>query len=276
MREVLALRSALDRVEIVANESAQQALIANLFARAGSAPVVLDFLNQHAGNMVVANAQFRADFLGADCILRDGIGSRLALSAFGRDAGLNMNGTDLIPKLVRHFSAAYPVAPLLLFGTRQPWLQQGAARLAADHAGPVVLADGFQPPAHYRELAQAHAPSPKLIVLGMGMPRQEQIAQQLQRADIGPALIVCGGAIIDFAAGRVDRAPAWMRAAGLEWLYRLSREPRRLFGRYVIGIPLFLARVVVARRVSRRMPPAPQCASARDAVADACKSGEHR
>ena len=91
-------------------------------------------------------------------------------------------------------------------------------------------------------MAVAH--SPALIVLGMGMPRQEQVARELRATLDHPCLIVCGGAIIDFLGGKTSRAPRWMRGAGLEWLFRLALEPRRLFKRYVIGNPLFIARAL--------------------------------
>src|SRR5690606_40821841 len=77
-----------------------------------------------------------------------------------------------------------------------------------------------------------------IIVLAMGMPKQEQVAVQLRDALNTPALLICGGAILDFAAERFPRAPLWMRRFGLEWLFRLLLEPRRLFKRYALGIPL--------------------------------------
>ena len=52
------------------------------------------------------------------------------------------------------------------------------------------------------------------------------------------------GALFDFLAGGIPRAPAWIRSARLEWAFRLSREPRRLWRRYLTGIPMFLARVM--------------------------------
>jgi N-acetylglucosaminyldiphosphoundecaprenol N-acetyl-beta-D-mannosaminyltransferase len=91
-------------------------------------------------------------------------------------------------------------------------------------------------------LATEHRPS--LIVLGMGMPRQEEIASLLRGVLDHPCTIVCGGAIIDFLGKKTSRAPLWMRRTGLEWLYRLALEPRRLFRRYVIGNPLFLWRAL--------------------------------
>jgi N-acetylglucosaminyldiphosphoundecaprenol N-acetyl-beta-D-mannosaminyltransferase len=64
------------------------------------------------------------------------------------------------------------------------------------------------------------------------------------RAAIGPAVAIGLGASLDFAAGRVRRAPSWMSHAGLEWLFRLWREPRRLAHRYLVRdpqiVPIFL------------------------------------
>ena len=105
-----------------------------------------------------------------------------------------------------------------------------------------ISENGFLDAKTYVALANIHRP--ELIVLGMGMPRQEEMAVIL-RASLGfPCLIVCGGAIIDFLGGKTRRAPMWMRGLGLEWLFRLGLEPRRLFQRYVIGNPLFLARAL--------------------------------
>lgn len=259
MPELSSLVRVIARTRAIATLAERGQLLDSLCNDAQEGATVVDFFNQHAGNLAVSNAQFRADFLAADCVLRDGIGARLAFKLFGRDGGLNMNGTDLIPILIQHFSQRHPDAPLFIFGTDEPWLQRGAARLAVSHQGPLVTADGFRAVEDYQALLCEYAAMPKLVVLGMGMPRQEYVAQQLKSAICGPMLIVCGGAIIDFAAGKVARAPAWIRACGLEWLYRLACEPRRLFNRYVIGIPVFVMRVVLSRLKS------PQLTAATDA-----------
>jgi len=111
----------------------------------------------------------------------------------------------------------------------------------------VILRDGFAPASQYADALAPYKQQAKLIVLAMGMPKQEHVASTLRNADMGPALIVCGGAILDFAADRFPRAPMWMRSSGLEWLFRLVNEPRRLFRRYVIGIPVFLTNVLWSR-----------------------------
>ena len=254
-QDEMPLLAALNAVRIIDSAGQRDELLQSLITAAGTRTLVLDFLNQHAANMLAHDAQFRAYLLASDVLLRDGIGTQIALRTLRRDGGLNMNGTDFIPALVEIFATRFSAdncegSAMIFLGTREPWLHAGAKKLAGDYRGPVVARDGFQSESDYLALVQRYAQHTKLIVLGMGMPRQEAVAHYLRRADIGPALIVCGGAIIDFAAGRVTRAPRWMQATGLEWLYRLALEPRRLFRRYVIGIPVFFA--AVARMLWRQ------------------------
>jgi exopolysaccharide biosynthesis WecB/TagA/CpsF family protein len=96
-----------------------------------------------------------------------------------------------------------------------------------------------------------------LIILGMGMPRQEIVALALRAALHRPCLIVCGGAILDFLGGRVPRAPRLLQGLGLEWAWRLAREPRRLFRRYVLGNPVFIGRALLLALQGVRHPSTP-------------------
>src|SRR5690606_30932026 len=96
MPELSSLVRVIERTRAIATLAERGQLLASLCNDAQERATVVDFFNQHAGNLTVSNAQFRADFLAADCVLRDGIGARLAFKLFGRDGGLNMNGTDLI------------------------------------------------------------------------------------------------------------------------------------------------------------------------------------
>jgi len=132
------------------------------------------------------------------------------------------------------------------WGTQEPYLSQAAQSSEALYGVQVVsVHDGFAGIDTYIDLARQL--QPELIVLGMGMPKQETVAARL--ADIGrPCLIVCGGAILDFMGGKVTRAPNWLRRLGGEWVYRLLREPKRLFVRYVVGNPLFLLRAMMCTK----------------------------
>lgn len=251
MLDLDALRQAVAAVHIVSSGEEREQLLETLIGCASERPHILNFFNQNAANLLMKNAEFRRDFLAMDMVLRDGIGARMALGMLGKSSGLNMNGTDLIPTLVEAYSQLHPDAPLFFLGTSEPWLREGANRLVGMHRGKVLVLDGFRSVEHYAAALTPYADQFKLVVLGMGMPKQERVAMYLQHEPIGPALIVCGGAVIDFAAGRFSRAPEWMRKSGMEWLYRLGNEPRRLFKRYVVGIPIFLSCVLLSRMQMR-------------------------
>jgi N-acetylglucosaminyldiphosphoundecaprenol N-acetyl-beta-D-mannosaminyltransferase len=233
----------------VQSEGGEQQLLDSL-ARP-TEPLVLAFVNAHAMNSAAVEREFFEALMSADLVLRDGIGMAILLRLLNQAPGLNLNGTDLIPKIL----ARYAGRPIALFGTRDPYLSRAReaveARLAPSSR--CIAAHGFLENEAYLHLAAAHRPS--LIVLGMGMPRQEEVAVLLRAALGYPCLIVCGGAIIDFIGNKTSRAPAWMRRSGLEWAYRLALEPKRLFKRYVLGNPLFLARALrVAAQSMRREP----------------------
>ncbi|MBU6502231.1 MAG: WecB/TagA/CpsF family glycosyltransferase [Burkholderiales bacterium] len=204
-------------------------------------PFVLAFANAHAMNFTAESAPFFSALHSADIVLRDGVGMATLFKLLGQSPGLNLNGTDLIPQVVRRFNGR----SIAIFGTRDPYLEQGLQVIAREFApqSSYVRAHGFLDIAAYATLSVTH--QPELIVLGMGMPRQEEVAAALRSALTHPCLIVCGGAIIDFLAGKTPRAPWYMRRIGMEWIFRLAMEPRRLFRRYVIGNPLFLAKALL-------------------------------
>ena len=210
-------------------------------------PMVLAFVNAHAMNSVALSKQFFDALMGADIVLRDGIGMAILLRLLNQAPGLNLNGTDLIPKILR----LYAGRSIALFGTQDPYLRQARDKVMNQLApgSRVVTTHGFLETADYLKLAATHRP--ELIVLGMGMPKQEEVACTLRAAVGYPCLIVCGGAIIDFMGGKTSRAPGWVRSTGLEWAWRLALEPKRLFHRYVIGNPVFLARAVTLARRSQ-------------------------
>jgi beta-1,4-glucosyltransferase len=203
-------------------------------------PTVLAFLNQHAYNLAQQSPPVRRCFSQMSYLLRDGIGIKLTCKLNGRDPKANMNGSDFIPKLIDHLvTNGADRYQFFAMGTREPWLSKGARRLFKD--SPFFAIDGFQSDRNYLDHIQRHSRKDKVpvVVLAMGMPKQEEIAVRMQEQLQGPALLICGGAILDFAAERFNRAPMVFRKTGLEWLYRLLREPRRLARRYVIGIPQF-------------------------------------
>jgi exopolysaccharide biosynthesis WecB/TagA/CpsF family protein len=197
-------------------------------------PVVVSFLNQHGFVLAMKDPAFAGYLMASRYLFRDGVGISVLLRLLGIDPGINMNGTDLTPEIIRSFAGK----GIALCGTQEPWLTK-AAEAVEGMGGKVVLKmDGFQPVLSYAEaLTQSGA---ALIILGMGMPKQEAVSASLARKLDRSAVIVNGGAIFDFMAGRFPRAPLLWRRLRLEWLFRLIQEPRRMARRYILGGAEFL------------------------------------
>jgi N-acetylglucosaminyldiphosphoundecaprenol N-acetyl-beta-D-mannosaminyltransferase len=91
---------------------------------------------------------------------------------------------------------------------------------------------------------------PDIVYVGLGFPRQERVIAAVAPAAPTAWFIGCGAAI-PFAAGTLRRAPEWMQRLGLEWLYRLISEPRRLFGRYILNDLPFAVRLLITSALAR-------------------------
>jgi N-acetylglucosaminyldiphosphoundecaprenol N-acetyl-beta-D-mannosaminyltransferase len=132
-----------------------------------------------------------------------------------------------------------------------------AARLTARFPGLITVgtySPPFRPMTDSEDAAlvdRIRAAAPDIIWVGLGTPKQERwMAAHVDRLGV-PALLGVGAAF-DFHAGLLRQAPPWMRSRGLEWLYRLYREPRRLAYRYLYHNPRFV--VAILRRPPRRVP----------------------
>jgi len=212
---------------------------------------VVSFVNAHAVNLACENPPFLAALLRADLLLRDGLGVQILMRAVHRNPGLNMNGTDLIPRIL----AASRSQPIALYGSTAEAAEAAAVAVRTMGAARVTHCDGFQPLERYLERVKADRP--RVVVLGMGMPKQELVADAIIKSCPGPILILNGGAILDFMGGRFKRAPVAVRRIGMEWLFRLALEPRRLWRRYLVGNVVFLVRASLAGLQCRITPHRP-------------------
>ncbi|MEN5083871.1 WecB/TagA/CpsF family glycosyltransferase [Bosea sp. TWI1241] len=204
----------------------------------------LAFSNANLVNHAARDATLRAQLAGF-LILPDGVGMDIASRLLhGRGFPANLNGTDFIPALLAAQPRGRRVA---LLGGRPGVAERAAEVLRQAHPAHdfTVLGPGYfsqaEETALLRRLEDAR---PDLLLVAFGNPRQERwIARHLSAAHCSIAAGV--GALFDFIAGDIPRAPETMRRLRLEWLFRLAREPRRLWRRYVVGNPLFLARVLI-------------------------------
>jgi N-acetylglucosaminyldiphosphoundecaprenol N-acetyl-beta-D-mannosaminyltransferase len=163
---------------------------------------------------------------GAALVVPDGQPVVWAMNALGHD----------LPSRARMF---------LYGGRNQGALVQLALNLRRRYPG-VQIVGGYSPP--FRALseeereavvAEINHARPDVVWVGIGVPKQEKWMAEMQERLDAPVLVGVGAAF-DFHAGLVPQAPSWMQSAGLEWLYRLLQEPRRLWRRYLTYNPRFV------------------------------------
>jgi N-acetylglucosaminyldiphosphoundecaprenol N-acetyl-beta-D-mannosaminyltransferase len=183
-----------------------------------------------------------------------------ALHALGHAAATRVYGPDLMALALGR--AARTGASSFLYGGRTPdALALLEERLRERHPG-LRIAGGHCPP--FRALSAAeeqavvdeiNASGADIVWVGTGQPKQEKWMRRM-RPRLSAPMLVGVGAAFDFHAGLVRQAPPWMQRCGLEWTYRLAREPRRLWRRYARYNPRFIAgfarQYVQHRRAARR------------------------
>lgn len=205
---------------------------------------VVHFVHPHALNLAAFDAEFRALIGKADLVLPDGIGLRIAAKILGVAMKHNVNGTDLLPPLAARATREH--RPLLFVGGADGVAAACRDMLLASHPGLTIpfVSHGFLDQAALNHVKREFARYPGAILLvGMGSPIQERWAWSHAASVPGLTVITVGG-LFDFYSGRIPRAPAEWRELGLEWLWRMKQEPRRLAKRYLLGNPLFLALAV--------------------------------
>jgi N-acetylglucosaminyldiphosphoundecaprenol N-acetyl-beta-D-mannosaminyltransferase len=188
--------------------------------------------------------ELRAAVLGADLVVPDGQPVVWAMNALGNDLSHRVYGPDLMAHFCER-SAVTGTRMFLYGGRNQGTLVQLALNLRRRFAG-VQIVGGYSPP--FRTLseeeidavvAEINHAKPDVVWVGIGVPKQEKWMAALRDRLDAPVLVGVGAAF-DFHAGLVPQAPSWMQASGLEWLYRLSKEPRRLWRRYLTYNPRFV------------------------------------
>jgi len=91
-----------------------------------------------------------------------------------------------------------------------------------------------------------------VFIVGMGVPQQELFSEKLYN-QLNAKVIICVGNFFEFYFGTKRRAPEFIQNAGLEWMFRLFTEPRRLWSRYLIGIPVFIYRILKVKFVNQSL-----------------------
>ncbi|TAN32617.1 glycosyltransferase [bacterium] len=192
-----------------------------------------------------ADREFARVLESADLCLADGIGVVWAARRQGCEMSEPVTGVDLIPPLAA--TCARRGYRLFLLGAAPGVAAELATLLKAQHPGLDVAAHSGSPdPASDTEtLALIHAHHAQVLLVAYGAPKQELWIDRLQEK-LGVAVAIGVGGAFDYLTGRVPRAPAWMRSAGLEWLHRLVHQPWRI--RRMAVLPAYAFKVVRSGR----------------------------
>ena len=214
--------------------------------------IKLTYLNAHASNVAAGHPEF-STALKSFSVLNDGVGLDIAARMLkGSAFPENLNGTDFTLRYLNETARRFRI---FLLGARPGVAEDAAAALAQALPQHEIVGarDGYFVATGSSEIA-AHikASGADLLLVAMGNPAQELWIDRNFEAT-GARLAIGVGALFDFLAARVPRAPKAVRNLRLEWAFRLALEPNRLWRRYLVGNPLFLARV--ARALPRRGAP---------------------
>ncbi len=182
--------------------------------------------------------------LGATLAVPDGQPLVWALRLLGHSRATRVYGPDLMAHFCAH--AAGAGTPMYLYGGRSPEALDLLMERLRERFPGLRIVGGWSPPfrpltaaERDRVVAEIDASGAQIVWVGTGQPKQELWMYEMRPLLAAP-LLVGVGAAFDFHAGIVSQAPAWMQRGGLEWAYRLSREPRRLWRRYLTQNPRFV------------------------------------
>lgn len=204
----------------------------------------IHFVNAHCINTANRDGEYRKILQSSSAIFPDGSGIRLAGKILKQPIQDNVNGTDLFPVLCKEL--AKQKKRVFLLGAK-PGTTARVYRWIVQHAGNMTIAGyhhGYFDEKHWARVIQAINDSrADILLVAMGVPKQEKwIRKNLVYTQVSVAMGV--GGLFDFYSGNISRAPKLLRKMGMEWIWRLLMEPRRMWRRYILGNFIFLFEVV--------------------------------
>ncbi len=205
-----------------------------------------------ASAIVIAQSddEFKRIVNSADLVTPDGAGILLGSRWLGTPLQSRVSGVDI----ARHICAmaAEEKFPVYFLGAAPGVAEQAVENLKKDYPGlPVAgIRDGYFSTAQDAEVAaEVKASGAKALLVAMGIPRQEKLIFN-HLADMGVSVAIGVGGSFDVFSGKVSRAPVWMQKHGLEWLYRLAQNPKKISK--VATLPRFVMMVMRERLFGRR------------------------
>jgi N-acetylglucosaminyldiphosphoundecaprenol N-acetyl-beta-D-mannosaminyltransferase len=224
--------------KIITNENEVLTLIKNY--RDTKRNLLLTYLNQHCYNLYITNSNYRKILDEKFNVYMDGTGIFYALKLFKHKNIQRFNASDLNEKLFEYFRTIKE--RVFIIGGN--FINEKIQLLIKNGLNICGYQNGFfNSESESRIIDDIKNTEPDVIIIGMGIPKQELFASELSKKLNGKK-IICVGNFLEFYLGTVKRIPKIFRNSGLEWLFRLITEPARLWRRYILGIPLFIFSII--------------------------------
>lgn len=206
--------------------------------------LLINTINAHSYNTAQKDKQFQKALLKGGALIPDGASMVLAMKWLKEETIERTAGWDLFCFEMERLNRKGGVCFFLGSSEKVLKLVEERAKMVYPNIKVVTYSPPYKPEFTEEEnramIEAVNAARPDLLWIGMTAPKQEKWAY----AHLGELNVDCHigtiGAVFDFFAGTVERAPLWWQSHGLEWLYRLIKEPRRMWRRYIIGNMLFL------------------------------------
>lgn len=223
---------------------------------AGVVDAIIDLVEAGNGGYVVTanvdhlvllrnSSRFRRAYQGAALRTIDGSPVAILASILSRHRVRRVTGADLVRELVvvaemREWKVAIAGGATGVATQAALRMRASLPRLAVEGIEAGLVESDAAGPGSDRLARSVASTDAALLLLGLGSPKQEVWASGALDAGMR-TVVICCGAGVDFLAGSASRAPTWIRSLGFEWLYRLFREPRRLWRRYLVRDSRFVA-----------------------------------
>ncbi len=213
--------------------------------------LLINTINAHCYNIAQKDKFYAKTLISSDVLLPDGISIVFARRLLNNNHLRKIAGADLFFYEMKKLNQTG--GKCFFLGSSEDTLKLITSRARKEF--PNVKVSGYSPPYvknfskddNQKMLAVVNEFQPEVLFIGMTAPKQEKWAfEHLEKLNAGHICSI--GAVFDFYAGTVKRAPRWMINIGLEWFYRLLCEPRRLWRRYILGNIIFI-RFVINERI---------------------------
>lgn len=235
----LSLENALEQVEELIESSKRDKIPRQVF-----------FTNVHSIHLARRDAELQRYLSQADLVLPDGSGLAIAGQILNMPIQENLNGTDFTPKVCR--MAEVGDWSVYLLGARERVVKNCCENMRArfpnlDIAG---YHNGyFSEEEELEIIKEINNKEPDILLVALGSPLQEKwVARNAHLLNVNVCFAV--GGLFDFMSDHIDRAPKWMRKAGIEWLHRFLQNPKSKWDRIFIEIPEFLFWVIKRKAMS--------------------------